>query len=202
MNKLKNFLVDANSVKPGAKNYIKRFGLAAGTAIIGLMLILTAHAQNPGPFTFSLTQASDAVAACLPNATARVTVFPKEDIRGVDTLDLKAEGLPANTSFAVFLTQSPAPSVGAVQYIGDFTTNAEGKGSMRVDAIIEEAFSSTVEIDGIRRRKELNHMVIWFADPQPDDSCVGGGKTVFDGDGEAGVAVLSSRNSLPGAPLP
>ena len=47
-------------------------------------------------------------------------------------------------------------------------------------------------------------MVIWFADPAADDVCPAGigAKTPFDGDGEAGIAVLSSRNSLPGAPLP
>jgi hypothetical protein len=60
----------------------------------------------------------------------------------VDTLDLKAEGLPPKTSFAVFLTELPEAPFGAAQYIGDFTTNAAGRGSLRVDAIVEEAFSS------------------------------------------------------------
>ena len=197
MNGFKESPLDATSIKQAAKNQIKRYVLATGTAIVGLIFILTAYAQDRGPLTFSLTQPSDKVAGCL-NATARVTVFPREDIRGVDTLDLKAEGLPPNTTFAVFLTESPVPPVGAVQYIADFTTNAEGRGSVRVDAIIEEAFA--LGRDGVHR--DLNHIVIWFADPQPEDSCVGNGKTVFDGDGEAGVAVLSSRNALPGAPLP
>ena len=64
----------------------------------------------------------------MPNAAATVAVFPREDIRGVDTLDLHAEGLRPNTTFAVFLTEMPVPPFGAVQYIGDFTTNAAGRG--------------------------------------------------------------------------
>jgi len=84
-----------------------------------------------------------------------------------------------------------------VQYIGDFTTNAAGRGSLRVDAIIEEAFSSTV-VGSDRVRKELNHVVIWFADPKADDFCssVDPMPTPFDGDGEAGTAALSSKNFL------
>src|SRR4051794_5044217 len=58
-----------------------------------------------GPSRFDLVPASNAIAACLPNASARVAVSPREDIRGVDTLDLHAEGLRPNTTFAIFLTQ-------------------------------------------------------------------------------------------------
>jgi len=132
-----------------------------------------------------------------------VTVLPREDSRGVDTLDLKAEGLPSHTEFSVFLTES-AVSVGAVQYIGDFTTNAAGRGSMRVDTIVGDAFSSTV-VNGARVRSELNHIVMWFSDPDADNFCFApatGPITPFDGDTQAGAAALSSQNFLPGAPLP
>lgn len=46
MNRFKKILLDATSIKQAAKNHLKRYGLAAATAIIGLMLIFTAHAQN------------------------------------------------------------------------------------------------------------------------------------------------------------
>jgi hypothetical protein len=193
-----------HSIKQAAKNCVQGYRLAALIAIIGLTLILTAYAQNSETQSFSLAPASDTIAACLPNAAARVTVFSKEDIRGVDTLDLKAEGLPPKTSFAVFLTELPEPPFGATQYIGDFTTNAAGRGSLRVDAIVEDAFSSVV-VGGVRVRKDLNHVVFWFADPAADDSCFAPGTgptTPFDGDGQAGAAAMSSRNFLPGAPLP
>jgi hypothetical protein len=47
MNRFKSFLFDADSVKQGAKNHMKRYALIAPIAIIGLMVFGTAHAQNP-----------------------------------------------------------------------------------------------------------------------------------------------------------
>ena len=176
--------------------------LSTVIAAFGLLAVLATgqagHAQ--GPSRFDLVPASNPIAACLPNAEATVAVFPREDIRGVDTLDLHAEGLRPNTTFAVFLTQMPVPPFGAVQYIGDFTTNAAGRGSVRVDAIINEAFAFN-NITGVRT--DLNHIVFWFADPADDEDCVpGSAPGHFDGDGESGVAAMSSKNFLPGAPLP
>ena len=173
-------------------------------AAFGLLAVLAtgqaAHAQ--GPSRFNLVPASDAIAGCtsMPNPAATVSVFPREDVSGVDTLDLHASGLRPNTTFAVFLTQMPIPPFGAVQYIGDFTTNAAGIGHVRVDAIIDEAFAFN-NITGIR--VDLNQVVFWFADPADDEQCVpGSAPGHFDGDGESGVAAMSSKNFLPGAPLP
>jgi hypothetical protein len=176
-------------------------------AAIGLLstlvpVIQTAHAQDLRPFSFDLVPASDAIANCtsMPNPAATVSVFPREDVRGVDTLDLHASGLRPNTTFAVFLTELPVPPFGAVQYIGDFTTNAAGRGHVRVDAIIDEAFAFN-NITGVRT--ELNHVVFWFADPNDDEQCVpGSAPGHFDGDNSSGVAAMSSKNFLPGAPLP
>lgn len=180
------------------------------TVAIGVTLLFepgAVAAKDKGKkehFTFELVPASDQIASCFPDAKARVTLFLRADVRGVDTLDFEAEGLPPHTDFVLFLTELPVAPFGAVQYIADYTTNGRGRGSVRVDAIIEEAFSSTV-VAGVRVRKELNHVVSWFADPAGDDVCLGlgaGPTTPFDGDGEAGVAALSSRNFLPGAPIP
>src|SRR5262245_6125068 len=117
-------------------------------AAIGLLstlvpVIQTAHAQDLRPFRFDLVPASDAIANCtsMPNPAASVAVRPEAVIRGVDTLYLHAEGLRPNTTFAVCLTELPVPPFGAVQYIGDFTTDATGRGHVRVDAIIDEAFA-------------------------------------------------------------
>jgi hypothetical protein len=213
MNRFKQFLLDTSSLGRAVKNCVKRWQLAVALAVIGMMLIFTAQADNRkeqdekgrrADIRFNLTPASNTIGNCLPDAKARVTVLPKEDVRGVDTLDLKAEGLPANTTFTVFLTELPTAPFGAAEYVGDFTTNAAGRGSLRVDTIVEEAFSTTL-VGSDRVRKELNHVVIWFADPAADDICPGPlttGVTPFDGDGEAGTAALSSRSFLPGAPLP
>jgi hypothetical protein len=203
MNKVTNCLLDATSVKRHATNLVKRLRLVLPIAIIGLMIHVSAHAEDHGINTFTLTPPA-ALANCLPDATARVTVFSKEDVIGVDTFDLVAQGLPPNTEFTVFLCEQPNPPFGAAQYIGDFTTNRSGKGFLRVDTIVNEAFASTL-VGNQRVRKELNHVVIWFADPEDDDFCFGAGggvTTPFDGDGVAGATVLSSANALPGAPLP
>jgi hypothetical protein len=177
---------------------IAAFGLLSALVPV----IQPAHAQDLRPSRFDLVPASDAIAGCreFQNAAASVTVFPREDTRGVDTLDLQAEGLRPNTTFAVFLTQMPVPPFGAVQYIGDFTTNAAGRGHVRADAIINEAFAFN-NITGVRT--ELNHIVFWFADPNDDEDCVpGSAPGHFDGDDQSGVAAMSSKNFLPGAPLP
>src|SRR5256884_7196252 len=158
-----------------------RHSLLLAIATLGLTLMFNlaaAHAQGPRPSRFNLVPASDPIAACLPNAAATVAVFPREDIRGVDTLDLHAEGLRPNTTFAVFLTEMPVAPFGAVQYIGDFTTNAAGRGSVRGGAIINEAFAFNNITGG---PTDLNHIVFWVADPNHDEDCVtGSAPTHFD----------------------
>jgi hypothetical protein len=178
----------------------KRYTIALPVLILtGVVFTVAAHAKSDEPFRFDLVATST---TCFPNASAKVTVLPGEEDRGVDTLDLKAEGLPPHTSFTVFLTELADIPFGASEYIAEFTTNAAGKGSVRVNAVIDEAFA----FDGNTHvRKDLNHVVVWFADQKDDDVCFGPGAgpvTPFDGDGQAGATVLSSKNFLPGAPLP
>jgi hypothetical protein len=143
-------------------------------------------------------------ATCLPDATGHVTVFHKEETLGVDTLVLRASGLPPNTDFAVFLTSADAfatPPFGAVSYIGDFSTNAAGIGALKVDAIIMEAFVSTnvsttpTGNPPTRVRADLDHLVFWFANPAQVPACFGSATTPFDGDGKAGPAAMSSQGA-------
>jgi len=180
---------------------MRRSGLLVVLVTLGLTVLCTigvAHALTT--ISFSLVPASAAVAACLPDATGDVTVLHKEDILGVDTLHLRTGGLPANTDFAVFLTSADAfatPPFGAVEYLGDFTTNAAGIGSLKVDAIIAEAFISTlVGTPPARVRTDLDHLVFWFADPAQVPACFNFvGSTPFDGDGQAGPAAMSSQGA-------
>ena len=138
---------------------------------------------------FNLGPAAPQIANPFANAIVKVRVSPTEDGPGTDTFTL---------------TELPVAPFGAVQYIADFTTNGNGKGSVQVNAIIEEAFSSQV-VSGQRLRKDLNHVVFWFANPADANECFAPADapmTVFDGDGVAGPAALSSQDTLPGAPLP
>jgi hypothetical protein len=122
-------------------------------------------------------------------------VLHKDDTRGVDTLRLNASGLPANTDFSVFMTSVSAFSStgpGFLEYLGGFSTNAGGIASLKVDAVIAEAFVS-VPTTGPNFRRDLNTMVVWFADPvQAEAACGLTTVTPFDGDGEAGPVALSS----------
>ncbi len=172
-----------------------RFPLSAVLVTLGLAMLGAPDAHALETTSFDLVPVN---ATCLAEATAHVTVFHKEETLGVDTLHLHARGLPPNTDFAVFLTSADAfatPTFGAVNYIGDFTTNAAGIGSLKVDAIINEAFVSTlVGAPPMRVRADLDHLVFWFADPAQVPECFNfSGFTPFDGDRHAGPAAMSSR---------
>ena len=182
---------------------MKRSRISVSLATVGLALLAglgTARAEDLTEKTirFDLHPVN---AACLPNASGRVVVFHEEESRGVDALRLRVSGLPPNTDFAVFLTSADAfatPPFGVTEYIGDFTTNAEGHGSLQVDAIIDEAFV-TNPVPGTpptRNRTDLDHLVFWFADPAQVPACFNFlNATPFDGDGKAGPAAMSSSGA-------
>jgi hypothetical protein len=174
---------------------MKRTGLSTMLLSFALTVMCgLGTAQGLETTTFDLVSRNK---GCLPDAAGQVTVLHKEEALGVDTLLLRASGLPANTEFTVFLTAADAfatPPFGASEYIGDFITNAAGRGSLKVDTIIGEAFASTVSgTPPARVRADLDHVVIWFADPNDAPACFGVIKTPFDGDGVAGPTVLSSQ---------
>ncbi len=177
---------------------MRRSGLSVALVTLGLTVLCTIGvAQALTTISFDLVPVN---ATCLPDATGHVTVLHKEETLGVDTLHLDVRGLPANTDFAVFLTSADAfarPPFGAVEYIGDFTTNAAGIGSLKVDAIIAEAFVSTlVGTPPTRGREDLDHLVFWFADPAQVPACFNFvGFTPFDGDRQAGPAAMSSQEA-------
>jgi len=171
---------------------MKRSALSVALVSLGFIVLGgLSTAQALEITTFNLVPRN---AACLGGATGQVTVFHKEESLGVDTLHLRASGLPANTDFAVFLTEADAfatPPFGAVEYIGDFTTNAAGIGSLKVDAIIDEAFA----LSAARVRADLDHLVFWFADPAQVPACFTFTPGPFDGDGNSGPAAMSSQGA-------
>jgi hypothetical protein len=176
---------------------MKRSALSVALVSLGFIVLGgLSTAQALEITTFDLVPRN---AACLGDATGQVTVFHKEESLGVDTLHLRASGLPPNTDFAVFLTEADAfatPPFGAVEYIGDFTTNAAGIGSLKVDAIIAEAFVSTnVGNPPVRTPAALDHLVFWFADPAQVPACFTFTPGPFDGDGNSGPAAMSSQGA-------
>jgi len=146
----------------------------------------------------ALTPSSQQLADCMPDASLNVTVKPTTDQRGFDSFAIKARNLPPSTGFTVFLLEQAGAPFGAAEYIGDFTTNAQGNAENTFKLIVGEAFSSTL-VNGGRVRVDLNRVGVWFADPLGDDFCLGEGSptTPFDGDNQAGVQAFNSADADP-----
>ncbi|HEY6743718.1 MAG TPA: hypothetical protein VI110_15265, partial [Lapillicoccus sp.] len=67
-----------------------------------------------------------ASAGCLPDAGAKVRIRTSGP---VETMDVRAEGLPPNTEFDFFVIQVPNAPFGVSWYLG--TSSATGRASRR-----------------------------------------------------------------------
>jgi hypothetical protein len=145
-----------------------------------------------------LTPSSPDLARCMPGAKVNITVRSTTDAVGFDSFTVRARHLPPNRDFTVFLLETAGAPFGAAQYIGDVTTDANGRADNTFRLIVDEAFSSTL-VNGQRVRVDLNQVGMWFADPADDDFCLGANSPVtpFDGDNEAGVQAFNSANTQP-----
>jgi hypothetical protein len=147
--------------------------------------------------TLNLEASTPKLRSCFPHARSRVTVALTTDAVGKDSFTIQAWGLRPSTGFTVFLIEKAGSPFGAVEYIGDFTTDKQGRALNVYHLIVEEAFAFN-NVSGLRR--ELNSVGFWFADPKDDNGCLGGKSPVtqFDGDGSAGVQMMNSgKHRLP-----
>lgn len=129
-----------------------------------------------------------------PNATAHVTI---ELGQGTDQMEIEVYGLPPQSEYTVFLTEKRLGPFGAAVYIADFITDEDGAGRVAVQMQLKEAFA--VEWGGgspanfLYGPRQLNHVVIWPADPQILAPFLG--RTVvapFDDDLTSGPAILTT----------
>ncbi len=146
------------------------------------------------PKTVNLRTSNTELSRCFPHARSQVTVLRTTDTLGKDTFTIRAWGLRPRTDFTVFLIQQATPSFGAAEYIGDFTTDKQGRAVNAFTLIVEEAFAFN---NTTGPRIDLNSIGFWFADPKADDSCLVKGSPVtgFDGDASAGVQMMNSGNT-------
>lgn len=192
MNRFQSSLTNANDARQLADNRGKKYWLAVPIVVAALVLIFTAQAQSPP---------SDTVLACSPNATARLTALRSQDVHRVGTLKLKAKGLLPNTDFTVFLSEGADASFTAANYLGEMTTNADGRGSMHADALIDAAFSNARNAESKPARKDLNQPVLRFTNSTGADVCftpVIQPSSLFRGDGQAEGKALFLTNGSPG----
>ena len=167
---------------------------------------------------FDLVRSSAVVAAgvnVLPNAQGLVRI---ESVGPVEIMDVKVWGLPPKTDFDFFVIQVPNGPFGLSWYQGDIETNGNGVGHRRfIGRFSIETFivapgvtpaptphSSPPFPDASMNPQtppvHTFHLGLWFNDPT-DAHNAGLPNTVtpFNGEHNAGLQVLSTRNFPDGA---
>ncbi len=110
--------------------------VAAGLALIALLASTAMNGRAPkrNP-TFAINQTAEVTfnmivsagaAACLPDATATVTITPAGP---VEVMDVSVSNLPPNNEFDLFVLQVPTGPFGVAWYQGDIETDDNGQGS-------------------------------------------------------------------------
>jgi len=156
-------------------------------AVAGLGAMVPSAVAAPGDNT-TFTMVRAAGATCLSNkARGRVTI---SDLGAVQNMHVEVSGLTPNNDFTLFITQHSTRPFGLSWYQGEISTDKKGNGVGDFTGIFSpETF---VLADG---PVLMSHVAMWFADPKDaaNAGCAGI-STPFDGDGVAGILVLSTEN--------
>jgi hypothetical protein len=183
---------------------------AAVTLTIGLTGISAQPvAAAPAKSTTFAMKVSPGAAACLPNATGRVTVTA---LGPVETLHVEVFKLKPKTDYDLFVIQVPNAPFGLSWYQGDINTDANGHGvgnfvgRFSVETFIVAPKSAFVPqpvhpTDAIAGSKNpaipqpihTYHLGLWFNSPK-DAEAIGCPPTItpFNGDHTAGIQVLNT----------
>jgi hypothetical protein len=194
---------------------LTRLGLMGLVALAGLFPAVgagTAAADDDKRIEFDMVPSATAVGAgCLSNAMARVTIESKGP---VEHMDVHVSGLPPNTEFDFFVIQVPNAPFGLSWYQGDIETNHEGRGHQKfigrfnIETFIvaqppagqpapfvhDHPFPDAV-LNPATEPIHTFHLGLWFnsAVDAANAGCPGT-VTRFNGDHNAGVQALSTRN--------
>jgi hypothetical protein len=162
---------------------------------------------------FQMVRSAGAVAAnCIPNAHAAVRVV---SLGPVEVMTVDVGGLPPNREFDFFVIQNPDAPFGLAWYQGDIETDGQGEGhQLFVGRFNIETFIVAQPPGGQPAPVVHNqppfpdastnpatepihtfHLGLWFNSPQ-DAQAAGCPNTAtrFNGDHNAGIQVLSTRN--------
>jgi len=150
---------------------------------------------------------SAGAASCLPDATAHVNITTV----GVNQrMQVQVKGLAPNADFTIFVLQVPTSPFGMAWYQGDIHTGADGTGvhqflgifSIETHVLAPGSVAAPQTDPGIDALTNpgtapvhMYHLGMWFSDPA--DAAAAGcpnNVTPFDGDHEAGIQVLNTRN--------
>jgi hypothetical protein len=183
-----------------------RIALALGFVLS--LTSLTAMAQNT---TFSMVRSTGAQnAGCIPNAKGRVTI---NSVGNAENLHVEVSDLPPNTDFDVFVIQLPNAPFGLSWYQGDLKTDSLGKGvadfagrfSIETFIVAPGSGPSPVVFNNppfpdassnpATGPVHTYHLGVWFDSPTAAGAAgCGSGPTPFNGQHNAGLQALSTRN--------
>jgi hypothetical protein len=189
--------------------------LAAVAAFCPLVTVapLSAAPDAAGVVTFKMVVSAGAK-ACLPNASATVTIRPQGP---VEIMDVTVVDLPPNTEFDFFVIQVPTAPFGVSWYQGDIETDKNGTGHERfIGRFSIETFSVAPAPGGAPapivfdsplfpnatvnppfNPIQMYHLGLWFGSP---DAARAAGcpdtVTPFNGEHNAGIQVLNTSNFI------
>ena len=190
---------------------------AAGLMALGAMPLNSVaqpanSAAQPEPdskvFEFPMV-VSGGASACLPKASARVTIHSTGP---VEIMHVLVTGLPPKTDFDFFVIQVPEAPFGMAWYQGDIETDRHGNGhgtfvgrfSIETFVVAPGSAPAPVVFNGPFPDASLNpptnpiqmyHLGLWFNSPA-DAQKAGcpGTVTPFNGEHDAGIQVLNTSN--------
>jgi hypothetical protein len=195
------------------RNLARPWLILGAALLVGVLLAGVAMAQTSAN-QFKMVRSESAAALgnkCLKGASADVKVTDAG--QGNQNLDVTLNNAAKNTAFTVFVIQQPNSPFGVSWYQGDIETDNQGNGKGRFVGIFNDEVFAIALPPGVKAPQVDNkdakknpafdpvhtfHLGVWFADPKEAKAagCSPKGLTVtpFDGDHEAGIQALSTRN--------
>jgi len=173
------------------------------------LLAAPAHANDEVKFDMVRSPALHAFPYCAPLAKASVKI---DSLGPVEEMTVSVEGLPPNTDFDFFVIQEPNAPFGMSWYQGDIETNAKGSatakfvGRFSIETFIVAPGSGPAPVVHQQPIPDANsnpvtgpvhtyHVGLWFGSPDAANNAgCGNGATPFNGEHNAGIQALSTRN--------
>jgi hypothetical protein len=178
-------------------------------ALLAAVMSPGGQAADPGVRFKMVRSAAAEGAGCLPNASANVKITP---LGPVERMRVNVRGLPPRTEFDFFVIQVPNTPFGLSWYQGDIETNRDGTagrdfiGRFNIETFIVAPNSAPAPVVHNNAFPDADsnpatgpvhtfHLGLWFNSPaDAADAGCGNGVTPFNGEHNAGVQVLSTRN--------
>ena len=188
------------------KRKTRRTLLALAAALV-MAALASVAAFAVDETSFRMVRSQSAVANdCMVGARADVNI---RTVGVQQVMTISATNMPERTLFTIFVIQQPNAPFGLVWYQGDLLTDQYGRGQATVRGIFsEETFAfapDSVPAPQVDDQDAANnptfdpvhpfHLGMWFASSAGAERA-GCSDTVtpFDGDHEAGIQAMSTRN--------